>query len=71
MKKLTILTGCFAVAVTGKLAAKIHRYDADAAILLRPLPRPVPRSSAPEDLPSRDWSLWEQELQTDAEPGPR
>ena len=61
MKKLTILTGCFAVAVTGTLAARIHRYDADAAILLRPLPRPL----APVDAPSQDWSLWEQELQTD------
>jgi hypothetical protein len=60
VKKLTIVTGCFAAAVTGTLAARIHRFDADAAVLLRPLPRPA----APEDAPSHDWSLWEQELQT-------
>jgi hypothetical protein len=62
VRKLTIVTGCFAVALTGTLAARIRRYDPDAAILLRPLPR----SAAPEDAPSQDWSLWEQELQTDA-----
>jgi hypothetical protein len=61
VKTLTILGGCFAVAVTGTVAARIHRYDADAAILLRPLPGSV----AAEGARPSDWSLWEQEMRPD------
>jgi hypothetical protein len=61
VKKLTILTGCFVVAVTGTVAARMHRYDADAAMLLRRRPW----TDAPEGGRSQDWSLWELEMRTD------